>query len=343
MFKLVKSLAANFPNGITHHHLSREIVSAGITSCNDVYQNGDELVITFTEDYTSSLAAINSVISNYKPTPSYFDDLKFVSIVAADSPYYTTKSVKCDTTNGNITVLLPKTQRAKNGIFAIQKTAAAGTVTITPNGLETIIGAANMQLTDNKSYIVLKVHEGGWISALGSKIDVSANDFIDSANTVGDLLVDNGTESVPLHVGANGTILVADSSQALGLRWGSASGGATSCTEITSTAVTTTTSTSYVVMLGMTSTPSAGTYVVMFSSTLSVSSASAVVTYGVYVGGSLITHSERSYRGATSAISAIYSQAKVTVNGSQAVEIRYKTSTGTVTVNARNMEIVAVA
>lgn len=342
MFGLTKSLS-DFPYGLTHHHLVRELINAGVTSCKEIYQVGNVITINFTSDYTGSLSTINSVITEYRPVPAYFDDLKFVTITSADSPHVlTTKSVKCDTSAGNIAVVMPKTQRAKKGIFAIQKIASAGLVIITPNGAETINGGASEQLSANKSYIVLRAVGTDWISVIGDKVDATANDSLTAVSTAGDILVDNGVELTPLSIGVDGSVLTADSTQPLKVRWGTTAGGVSACTEVSTSASTSTTSSKYVLMNGMTSTPASGTYLVMFSSSGSPSSASAIATYAVYVGDTINTSSERSFRGTTSTTHTLYTQAKITANGSQTVEIRYKTSAGTFTVGARNMEIVAV-
>lgn len=344
MFGLTKSLSQDFPGGLTHHHLVRELVDAGLTNCKDIYQEGDVITINFSSDYTADLTAINSVISGYVRVPAFFDDLKFVSAAAADSPFsVTSKSVKCDSSAGNISVLLPKSQRVKNGVFAIQKTSAGGVVTITPNGAETINGGASMQLTTLKSYVVLRTDGSNWTTIGGDRADTSANSALGAASSVGDILVDDGNELSPLHVGGNGTVLIADSTRPLGVRWGSVTGGGSSvCTEVSSLTTTSTVSTAYVLIAGMTTTPVAGSYLVMFSASGSTSSSSANINYAVFVGGVVVASSERLLRSATSTTMGLYTQAKVTVNGSQAIEIRYKTSTGTFTVNVRNICLVGV-
>jgi hypothetical protein len=117
-------------------------------------------------------------------------------------------------------------------------------------------------------------------------------------------------------------------------------GSSTNCTEVAAVSVATTTSTSYVVLI--TTTPAAGTYLAMFSSTVSSSSASANIYFALHTAGTVVTSSERMYRGATSTTAHVYTQAKITVNGSQAIEVRYKTSAGTATIGARNLILVAV-
>lgn len=344
MFNLVKSIAQDFPNGITHHHLINEIIEAGINYCNESSQVGDQLIIHFTSDYTSDLNVINSVITNYKPVPAFFDDLKFVTITSADSPYQIIKkSVKCNTTGGNITLILPLVQRAKKGIIAVYKIiSASNTVTIQPNGSDTINGTTTpLQLTDLKSYFVLTNNGiSNWVTSVSNRLDLEVNNSITETSSVGDILVDNGNELEPLHIGSNGQALIVDTADPLKLRWANISGTGgvgTGCTEISATSVTSTISSTYNVISGMTSTPSAGMYVVLFSSTGSTSKSSAIINYGIFINGTLVDSSERTYRGTTSTTHTLYTQAKVTVNGSQTIDIRYKTSDGTFTVGIRNM------
>lgn len=340
MYTLIKSLQADFPNGLTHHHLIREIIDAGVTTCKDVYQSGDVVTIAFSADYTASLSVINSVIAGYVAVPAFFDELRFKTITAADSPHSVIGSVKCDTSAGNITLQLPRVARAKEGIFAAQKIASTGVVTILPYGAELIEGAGSVTLTALKSFVALRSDGTNW-TRTGDRARVVATMPI---GVVGSILVDDGSGISHLNVGADGSYLRADSTQPLGLRWATGAGGGNpECTEVFATAATTTTSAQYVAVSGMSVSPAAGNYLVMFSATGSTSSASAQVYIAIYVGGVLVVGSERLYRGATSATGSLYTQAKVTVSSGQAIEVRYKTSSGTFTMNARNIQVVSVA
>lgn len=63
-------------------------------------------------------------------------------------------------------------------------------------------------------------------SALSGKADTSAIVPVSTINAKGDLLVGTGNDAVSrIGVGSNGTVLMADSSQATGVKWGAASGG----------------------------------------------------------------------------------------------------------------------
>jgi hypothetical protein len=110
----------------------------------------------------------------------------------------------------------------------------------------------------------------------------------------------------------------------------------------------TTTSTTDVLATGMTITPAAGTYMVWFSSTVGSDSNNANVWASIYSGGTLVSGSERELmRGAaqgnvTIGFSCI---ARVTVNGAQAIEGRWRVTTGTTGTmhNGRTLAIIRVA
>lgn len=119
-------------------------------------------------------------------------------------------------------------------------------------------------------------------------------------------------------------------------------------TEVTATADTTTTSASDVLINTMTITPVAGTYLVWFSTCVDHSNQSVAVVVSIYAGGFLQTASVRSPIprfngvGAITLTPNVATQAKVTVNGSQAIEARWKTASGTATAHQRTLTILRV-
>jgi hypothetical protein len=110
----------------------------------------------------------------------------------------------------------------------------------------------------------------------------------------------------------------------------------------------TTTSTTYVLATGMTITPPAGTYMVWFSSSLGSDTNNAQMWASIYSGGTQVSGSERELmRGAAQGNVSIgfCCVARVTVNGSQAIEGRWRvtaSSTGTME-NGRTLAIIKVA
>lgn len=121
--------------------------------------------------------------------------------------------------------------------------------------------------------------------------------------------------------------------------------------EASATASTTTTSGSNVLINGMTLTPVAGTYKVSFSTTLQSNNTDADIFVSLYANGVQAAHSERECSpqfssgglGGNPSLSwPIATQALLTVNGSQAIEARWRRSAGTATALERTLIIVRV-
>lgn len=121
-------------------------------------------------------------------------------------------------------------------------------------------------------------------------------------------------------------------------------------TQATASADTTTTSTSQVLINGMTLTPAAGTYMVWFSTSVDHSNQVTAITTSIYVGGVQNTGSIRSVMTRTNALGAntltasmSTGEATVTVNGSQAIEARWSTTAGTATAHQRTLTILRIS
>lgn len=104
------------------------------------------------------------------------------------------------------------------------------------------------------------------------------------------------------------------------------------------------------VMTGMTTTPVAGTYMVWFSCDLNSAAAGVVVTVQIYVGGVANAGSQRKimpFAGGTltsgSQRVGCATQCVVVVNGSQAIETHWSSSTAGATVAGRTMNWLRVA
>lgn len=108
----------------------------------------------------------------------------------------------------------------------------------------------------------------------------------------------------------------------------------------------TTTSTSDVLATGMSVTPVAGTYLVLFSGSFGVSSGSGSVFASIYADGTQQASSERRLTNGgnmfTSARMPFTSQAIVTVNGSQAIQGRWRVSTATGTMLDRTITLIRI-
>lgn len=121
-------------------------------------------------------------------------------------------------------------------------------------------------------------------------------------------------------------------------------------TEVTATASATAATGADALMTSMTVTPVSGTYITMFDADLNSGTSGAVVSVSIYVGGSQIAASLRKvmpFAGGTltagSQRVAIATHSTVTVNGSQAIEVRWSTSSGAPTTAARTLTILRVA
>lgn len=120
-------------------------------------------------------------------------------------------------------------------------------------------------------------------------------------------------------------------------------------TEISATGGVTAGTGADALMTGMTVTPVAGTYLVWFSCDINSANAGAATSVSFYVGGSQKADSLRKvvpFCGGTltsgSARCGVALNGVITVNGSQAIEIRWSASSGTNTVAARTMNILRV-
>lgn len=109
------------------------------------------------------------------------------------------------------------------------------------------------------------------------------------------------------------------------------------------------TSTTDVLVTGMTITPPAGIYNVQFNSSINMGTANATYGVAVYVGGTINNASNRALQVGTNSIGtftpgtlALTTGVIVTVNGSQAIEIRARRSAGTTTIQNRTMVITRV-
>lgn len=120
-------------------------------------------------------------------------------------------------------------------------------------------------------------------------------------------------------------------------------------TEASATATATSATGADALMTGMTLTPLAGRYLVWFSSDLNSAAAGDVVSVSIYVGGVQNVPSLRKimpFAGGTltsgSQRVGVSTNCLVTVNGAQAIEIRWSTSAGAPTASSRTLDILQV-
>lgn len=124
-----------------------------------------------------------------------------------------------------------------------------------------------------------------------------------------------------------------------------------SATNVNTTANTTTTSTTDVLINTMTITPVAGTYWVAFNMSVDENNNNAVITSSIWAAGAQIVGSEVAVQpfiqgGVTPSLAVrqcVAISALAIVNGSQAIEARWRVSAGTGTAHTRSMNILRIA
>lgn len=118
--------------------------------------------------------------------------------------------------------------------------------------------------------------------------------------------------------------------------------------EAQATTNTTTSSTTYTLLNAMTITPLAGTHQVWFSCSTSNTGTVLGTTkqdnlFSVFVDGVQVTHSERYIDSADDDVKTIAINCQVTTDGTQAVEVRWRTTGGTATCYERTMSMLKLA
>jgi len=103
----------------------------------------------------------------------------------------------------------------------------------------------------------------------------------------------------------------------------------------TFTELSETTSSTYVLLPGMTLTPKAGTYVVLGSCNMNSSHSNGIAYVAIFVDGVKIEHSERKVGGNTE--NSISTQVKETVDGTQVIDMRFKSDFGTAEATHRSL------
>lgn len=165
---------------------------------------------------------------------------------------------------------------------------------------KTQVGLSNVPNTDFTAAVGLNTAK---VSADGSIDTHSDVDVTTSTPNIGDRLIWDGSNFVPDPCG------VVD-------------------LEATNAVTTTRTANTYALMSGMTLTPPAGTYRVFFFGSVANSDGTSINSYAVFSAGTIVSDSERDFTLADKKQSdmgvPVGTTAKVTVNGSQAIEIQWK-------------------
>ena len=251
--------------------------------------------------------------------------------------------------DGDFNSFTPKVAPADADIFLIEDSAATfAKKELSFGNLEAEIDHTQIQNIGTNTHVQIDTHIGSTSNphvvtktqvSLGNVTDDAqlkraANDFTSFAN-----------KGAP--VGAD--ILLIEDSDAAGAKSyisiASLPAPAPASTLVESSTTATTTSLTDILATGMTITPPAGTYLVWFTSSVSTTAANNSPTYAsIYSGGVQVVASERRVSMKSGNDTAgVPCNAKVTVNGAQAIEGRWRVTGGTGAIYARTLSILKVS
>lgn len=201
---------------------------------------------------------------------------------------------------------------AVNDYITLQATGTAGTLAV-----GTLLNITRLTATAFTDATAIHVGVSGEIAGISEKTTPTGNDLLvieDSAasNAKKRLKISNLPTATP------------------------------AATIVTDTANTTTTSAVDVLVASMTITPASGTYLVCFSGDIH-HNVGDLMTMSIYSGGSLASGSQVGINSSNGTNRfGFCCQAKVTVNGAQAIEGRWKTNSATANSQFRALSIIAV-
>jgi pectin methylesterase-like acyl-CoA thioesterase len=151
------------------------------------------------------------------------------TITVNDSPYYVRyEFLLCDTTSGNINLIMPMANLSTFGIVYIKKISASNNVIITASGSDLIDGNPSKTLLLNNELAIIRSDGTTWTSV---NIDndnyyvgdvgqaVTMREFIKETQASGDLISADSSGSAIVPVGTDGQVLTVDSSLSTKLKW----------------------------------------------------------------------------------------------------------------------------
>jgi len=152
------------------------------------------------------------------------DQFEVTYLTNNDSPYNIKQnSAFCDTENGNIVINLPKTARCTDAIYLFKKISTHGIVNLVPYGSELIDNINIKILSELNETLLIKSNGEAWTIISyndGSIISTHGAPLATIGKNKGDILVDNGQDLVALSVGIDKQVLLVDSSEQVGIKWG---------------------------------------------------------------------------------------------------------------------------
>jgi len=169
--------------------------------------------------------------------------------------------------------------------------------------------------------------------------------MVDPGGVQGDILYFNGTNWLRLAASTAGYVLQTGGPGA-NPSWVDGAQGGIANAIVSASAITTTTSTTAVLLGGMTITPAAGEYAVLFGGSISASKNNTTIELSVYEGGALDPASPRTHQFASAnQTQAVATFGHVSVDGAQTIEGRWRILAGinpTLTATTRSMLIMKV-
>ena len=198
-----KSLSSDFGGILESSQLHKTILADGGISPNILAisvgdPTSDTVKITFDSALDGSeQTVLGGIISTHDPDPQIFEELLFETIISSQSPFTVrNRSLLCDTSGGNITILLPKSTRSLNGILGFKKIDAANTVTINAWNSELIDGQTTYTLTSLNQRVIIKSNGSGWEFYTEETIEASLNSIILPISTIKGSIIVRGVEQV---------------------------------------------------------------------------------------------------------------------------------------------------
>lgn len=238
-----------------------------------------------------------------------------------------------DDTNGNMSIILSATSSAVNEITVVNA-ATGNTPNINASGSDTNVSLGFA----TKGTGVFNFNGGSTAGEIRLFDDNNSNYVgVKSPATISS----NFSLNLPTGVGSVSTVLTTDGSNPATLTWANPLPFQTSAN---STSSTTTTSATNAVISGMTITPASGRYLVLFSGRVQSVTNTSVVEISVYNNAVQNTVTIRTNTHPTSSFLHITTISLEVVNGSQAIDIRWRrvSGTGTPTMTNRQMILIRV-
>jgi len=285
-------------------------------------------------------------------------------ITSTDSPYYTGLDfLSCDTTSGNIELRLKEASSCSGGVVRIVMESGGNNVNIyNGNDVSTIfvINSNALFLYKSNGTIWEQISIDAEDDLVNNLEELSSGiintQLLGFTHSKGDIITADDRSNRILPVGNDDYILIADSNTSTGLKWGQFT-PSIDYTLVTSTTIWSTTSSSFITINGMTTTPSAGTYYISFSSTIATSKSSTKAIFSVFNNNIETVHSRRMFSDGRSNNGSdsedqdndlyedvVGTQSIETVNGSQLIEIRVrKENSGSIKYKHRNLVLIKLS